>query len=201
MVFIILIPIIFIILFCRCHMVISNSCKITTTDEGYDQLESKQKYVCPYCRHDLKVFGKYKRYYIDTDSTRKFIILRRLICVNCRKTHVELPKFLVPYKHHAADTVQKCIDAATPKDFPAVDLATAYRHKRWFLKWWGDIKNFIRSCMARWPLPGDDVFLLETEGERGPEWLTKIVQRAVNQGFRLVQTLHCLRDWDGLVWP
>lgn len=60
------------------------------------------KYACPNCRakHSLSRHAKYKRYivflYMGKMNTKKLVILR-LICSSCNKTHAILPNDIVPY--------------------------------------------------------------------------------------------------------
>ena len=58
---------------------------------------------CPDCEGDLKPYDTCKRHVTHLDDEevghRVLYVLRRLQCENCKKTHRELPNFIVPYKH------------------------------------------------------------------------------------------------------
>lgn len=70
----------------------------------------ENKCICPICGGRLNVCGSRHRILILEDGSRQTLIIRRLVCVDCKKIHHELPDIIVPYKRHCAETIEKIIE-------------------------------------------------------------------------------------------
>jgi len=46
---------------------------------------------------------------IESDGTKRTLVIRRLRCRECQGIHHELPDILVPYKRHCVETIEKII--------------------------------------------------------------------------------------------
>ncbi len=60
---------------------------------------------CPNCNGDLKYYDCVKRIVRTKDGQSNWIVLDRLICVECGVIHRELPDYLLPYKHYEVDII------------------------------------------------------------------------------------------------
>ncbi len=58
----------------------------------------------------MKPYDTCKRHVTHLDDEevghRVLYVLRRLQCENCKKTHRELPNFIVPYKHYSRKAIE-----------------------------------------------------------------------------------------------
>jgi len=82
------------------------------------QIISMETHTCPICGRALAYFSTRDRDIIDTDGSIKTLFIRRLQCENkeCRKIHHELPVgYIVPYKRHCAETIEKVINGEVTK--------------------------------------------------------------------------------------
>jgi len=58
-----------------------------------------------------------ERVFIDSAGRRRVLMIRRLVCLGCKRIHHELPDCIVPYKRHCADTIE-AIAAGQPEGVP-----------------------------------------------------------------------------------
>jgi hypothetical protein len=67
---------------------------------------------------------------IDSDGTKRKLVIRRRQCSVCKKIHHELPDILIPYKRHCAQTIIRIIRG----DVGAVccEDSTIIRIKAWW---------------------------------------------------------------------
>ena len=95
-------------------MIIISRYRLRKNKKGKTIVDSFETNVCPVCGHILIVIGIRERKYIDSDGTKKVLVIRRLRCKGCLAIHHELPDILIPYKRHCAETVESIIggDAA-----------------------------------------------------------------------------------------
>ena len=91
-----------------------------------------EKSCCPLCQEACKVIGSRKRQGIREDGEPLTLVVRRLRCQNpqCRKIHHELPDFLMPFKRHMTETLEKVLQETT-EDVPMEDT-TIRRIRQWF---------------------------------------------------------------------
>lgn len=89
---------------------------------------------CPHCQSVLDPYDRRDRKYRDINGDQKTLVIRRLRCRNpqCRRTHAELPDFLVPYKRYAVDVIAAVL-AGTAVGAPTEE-ATRHRWRIWYFQ-------------------------------------------------------------------
>lgn len=97
--------------------------------DAYKVISYDEK-TCPYCKGRLKCIGCRKRSAIFSDGIRMKLIIRKLRCSICGKTHSELPNILVPYHTICKDTIEKVLSGKL--DTAPVDYGAAARLVRWW---------------------------------------------------------------------
>ena len=105
-------------------------------------VKSAEQNFCPCCGNKLKVSGSRQRKYADISGTEHAIIIRRLKCIACKKTHHELPDILVPYKHYDSESIESVITGSSQLAV-AVDNSTIIRWRTWFNR----LKKYILACL------------------------------------------------------
>jgi len=105
--------------------------------------------------------------------------------MSCKKTHVELPDFIQPFKHHSAAVVEAELDI-TGNDCPADD-STIRLWRKQFTSNLHQIEGSLRSLWSNehrryYPLLCADS-LLESIKNKGSGWLTSVTQLLVLAGF------------------
>ncbi|MCX7748375.1 MAG: DUF6431 domain-containing protein [Clostridia bacterium] len=103
----------------------------------------KLKFICPVCGSNTVFHDCYDRH-IHIDEKIEWIVIQRVICVGCDKTHAVLPDFIRPYKHYCAAGIEltiRDIEDGVPME-QADTAASISTVKRWV----GEFKN--RSCQA-----------------------------------------------------
>jgi hypothetical protein len=79
---------------------------------------------------------------IALDGSVVVLIIRRLRCRDCNKTHHELPDLLVPYKRHGAETIEGIIGCKTENT--CCEESTIRKIKAW----WGAMLLYFQSILA-----------------------------------------------------
>ena len=95
---------------------------------------------CPDCGERMRVHGTCRRKAIISQKIKIFI-LRVLACKKCRKTHRELPDFLIGYKRYSCDDFCEII---ADEESYTCESSTRIRMMKWlkrFLKNTKDLKN------------------------------------------------------------
>lgn len=99
--------------------------------------------LCPVCGGNTGFHDCYDRH-VHTNEKSEWIVIQRVICTGCGKTHAVIPDFIRPYKHYcAADiefTLREIEDGATTEQ--ADTAASTSTVKRWVR----EFKN--RGCQA-----------------------------------------------------
>lgn len=85
---------------------------------------------CPDCGERMRVHGTCRRKAIISQKIKIFV-LRVLACKKCRKTHRELPDFIIGYKRYSCDDF--CEIIADEKSYTC-ESSTRIRMMKW-LKW------------------------------------------------------------------
>jgi hypothetical protein len=57
--------------------------------------------VCPICLFETIYFGSYRRHVLENNE-KIWIIIYRVLCKKCKKTHAVIPDFVRPHKHYSA---------------------------------------------------------------------------------------------------
>ena len=93
---------------------------------------STNESICPGCGADLKQIGNVKRIVRTKGGEIHWIKLRLLVCSKCRKTHRELPDYLIPYKHYESKIIKGVLDGTiTFYDLGYEDYPCEMTMKRW----------------------------------------------------------------------
>lgn len=135
----------------------------------------------------MSVRDSRKRGVIDGDGETKIFRLRRLQCEICNKLHIELPSFIQPFKHYAADVIETVLDGGVD-DCPA----EASTMKRW-REWFSSAAPYIERALAAIKLTNlsKSINLLKYSSFiehirfAGAGWLSRLTQMLVNSGGRL----------------
>ena len=83
--------------------------------------------TCPDCGGAMVVRDSRKRAVKDSDGNEYIFQLRRLRCVLCGHTHLELPDFMQAHKHYNKTVIEAVIRGEC--DYCAADDSTIYRWK------------------------------------------------------------------------
>ncbi|WP_442957197.1 DUF6431 domain-containing protein [Petrocella sp. FN5] len=148
-------------------------------------MESKEKHNCPVCGNPLSGYDTKLRNGIQSDGSRRKYRIRRLRCTGCKKTHVELPDFLVPRKHYEVAVIEARLDK-TSNDCPADDSTI----RRWLVHFC-QIKEQLEGMLRKlWSDKHSRHYpfltsssLLKTIRRQGCGWLTGVSQMIVNAGL------------------
>lgn len=112
----------------------------TEERDGKVYVRSKEESVCPVCYRSMRVIGSRERKAIDSNGVKQIYIIRRLHCGHCKHIHHELPDFLVPFKRHCAETIEKII--SEPNDTSASGTITRSLVSRITL-WWNVVGTYF----------------------------------------------------------
>jgi hypothetical protein len=137
----------------------------------------------------MKIIGSRQRSYLDDNTNKKILIIRRLKCENCNKIHHELPSFLLPYKRHRVETIQLAID--DPKALiknknvgaaiPYVPETTIRKIKLWAEVFLQYAFECVRLRRLRYPVANEPPPPSTPEELRqGANWLAKLVVEVAN---------------------
>lgn len=93
---------------------------------------AKLKFLCPVCGSNTGFHDSYDRH-VHVDEKIEWIVIQRVICTGCGKTHAVLPDFIKPYKHYSAADIEFTLrdienGAATEQANTAASTSTV---KRW----------------------------------------------------------------------
>lgn len=172
-------------------MIIVNNYKIVDHKNGkYIIIINAVKMLSPCCNEKLTVFSYRERYFINEDSVKKTILLRRYRCTKCGKTHTELPSFLCPYRLYCVDVIEKCIDSENAEECPVKETSTVYRIKNAFKNIsnvWINTLFSIRAKFATDPVSDptlEDLPIIDMSVIREKQgWLSRVVRALVNLNF------------------
>ena len=135
--------------------------------------------MCPICGGELFMRSLRSRTLIDTDGKKIILMIRRLICGQCRRLHHELPDIVVPYKRHSAETIEAIIGGG--------EVAEEKRTVRRIAAWWQMVEvyflNIMKSLGEKYRLPR----------VRKPAF-RELVRAAVNSGNWIFAGKLCTRS-------
>lgn len=87
---------------------------------------------CPNCRGKLKYYDTVKRRIKGKTGKERILYIRRFKCVECRKTHRELPPDIMPYKQYESNIVNGVREGwITPETLGFEDYPCEQTMKRW----------------------------------------------------------------------
>ena len=95
------------------------------------------------CSGSLIRYGSYRRH-VKADGTKFPLIIRRVLCQNCGRSHALIPSYLVPYSQIPLEDQISLIEAfeegyapdAVPDSNPEIDDRTPFRLIRMYLVCW-----------------------------------------------------------------
>ena len=143
---------------------------------------------CPCCGGRLNVIGSRRRKYITSLSISKVLVIRRLICVDCKRIHHELPDILVPYKRYASEAIERVVEDESPL-FVTVDESTLFRWRHWFTQCAERFAGFLESIRIRYGngsvedrsvLPLSVLQRIYHYVGNAPGWLGRVVRTVAN---------------------
>ena len=149
-------------------------------------VKSLEQFFCPCCHSNkCKVIGTRTRKLIKTCGTKITMIIRRLKCKVCGKIHHELPATVVPYKRHAAESIEAVLEDKLLLNTPA-DESTLKRWRLWFnglaLRFLGILESAARKSALKTdaaPITGNAIKRIRFCLGCGSGWLERLVQTVV----------------------
>ena len=147
---------------------------------------SKEKHNCPACGKELTGHGTKKRHNKDENGDKVWYQIPRKECKKCKKTHIMLPDFMIPYKHYRAEIIEAVIDGTDI--YFAIEESTIYRWKRWFRNIKEQLNSNLRAVRQAeeglfYTLLGNTSSLLEEIRQSGGKWLAKAIGITINAGY------------------
>lgn len=149
------------------------------TKENIIIVRGKKDISCPACSGFLKVHGTCIRKVRLTDTV-KVCRLRVMECINCHRTHRELPDFIVPYKRYGTEAIIDIVDS--PVDECICETSTQERLKLW-IDWF---LSYCRSVIESQQTILDELTKLDRDSKE--EMLRYYVEKIANKN-RWLQ--HC----------
>ena len=151
-------------------------------------VRSLEAFICPCCHAtQRKVIGSRNRKVLELDETsgdlhEKVLRIRRLQCRGCRKIHHELPDILVPYKRHAATTIEAVLEEVDV----ALETSTIQRLKGWFEGITCHLLGVLHSMdrkdtMEKTPVTGTALQRFRKYVGNASGWLKRVVQSVVKR--------------------
>lgn len=151
-------------------------------------VRSRETAHCPCCDGRLIVVGSRKRFLIQPDGSKIWLVIRRLYCTHCNRIHHELPDMVMPYKRYSTQAVEEILSGTTSVPIPvACENSTMRRIRIWFFL----LRSYFESCLQslKQLFQTDAEFLIEIdkmvplEVETLPAgWLRCLVRTLVNSG-------------------
>jgi len=91
-------------------MIITSEYEQWTDKKGRLHIRSTEEAKCPVCQGELKVRdSKVRKVKFPDKSEKTKLVIRRMVCKDCKTLHSELPDTVVPYKRHARETIESVI--------------------------------------------------------------------------------------------
>jgi hypothetical protein len=123
------------------------------------------------------------RGFVNAFGDRCAVSIRRLRCKGCGKIHHELPDFLVPYKRHCAETVEKIVEGNIGD--VCCEGSTIKRIGRWFEAragyFFGCLESIaLRSGIAVAVEAGPKLMRIKASFGGRSGWLGSLVRMTVN---------------------
>jgi len=165
------------------NMISISKYKLEVNKNGKKYVVSQEQIPCT-CGGHL-AFKEYRLRIVRLPSEdAEFIEIRVLYCVDCGKSHRELPDFLLPYKHYTAQTVEAAVDRK--KAECSAEERTVKRWRAWFKR----IRSYLAAAIVAALSEFEKVRLraldpLDTLRAAGSGWLAGAMRRYVNSGGTL----------------
>jgi len=148
-------------------------------------VKSKEEVPCPYCSGKLKVSGSRNRVLIEADGCEIQLRIRVLQCVNCKRTHRELPDIAIPYKRYGSEAIEAILvetETETGLDEYPCKHSTAVRIKLWFYFLCDYFEATICSLQELYRTTIPLLLPLYPLSSQSAGWLKHLVQSIVNSG-------------------
>ncbi len=115
--------------------IIHNYSLDSNTKPGYILIISEEIHLCSRCHRPMKCKDRRERTGITLDGDRSVYLLRRMYCYDCHIMHIELPDFLIKFKHYEVQIIEDTIDGNLSPEhgYPAPSETTMLRWRHWFL--------------------------------------------------------------------
>lgn len=137
--------------------------------------------TCPSCGGHLSVHDHRVRRVILKSGRKVTLLVPRGRCPKCRRLHVELPNFVVPFKHYEAQAIQDVVDGPGKMSCPAEDSTM----RRWiaeFRRLKPKLEVILRlSCGGAFPLFGPS--LLERLRRKAKHWASSVMPLLTVRGL------------------
>lgn len=112
-------------------------------DDAMDRLDPFRLPCTCGCSGSLIRYGSYRRH-VKADGAKFPLIIRRLLCQSCRRSHALIPSSLVPYSQIPLEDQVSLIEAfeqggspdAVLDENPEMDERTPFRLIRMYLLYW-----------------------------------------------------------------
>jgi len=158
----------------------SLECKVNSSSL---YVKSKEVVSCPCCDGRLIVCGSRKRGLFRVDGSYTTLVIRVLQCVDCERTHRELPDIVVPYKRYESDVIEMILADTEHRnklaDYPC-EQRTAIRIKLWFYLIHSYFEGIIRSLKEIFQLKTPVTLPLYPLSNQPAGWLRYLVRSVVN---------------------
>ena len=151
-------------------------------------MRSRETAHCTCCDGRLVVVGSRKRFLIQPDGNKIWLVIRRLYCTHCNRTHHELPDMVMPYKRYSTQAVEEILSGTASAPVPvACENSTIRRIRIWFFL----LRSYFESCLQslKQLFRTDADFLIEIDKMVPLEvatlpagWLRCLVRILVNSG-------------------
>lgn len=146
-------------------------------------VKSKEIVPCPCCDGRLNVCGSRKRGLLQADGSCTTLIIRVLQCVDCKRTHRELPDIVIPYKRYESDVFETILADTEHRDklvdYPC-EQRTAIRIKLWFYLMHHYFEGIIRSLNESFHIEAPVTLPLYPLSNQPAGWLKHLVRSVVN---------------------
>ena len=157
--------------------------------KDYFLVKTDEVVPCPYCSGLLRYRDSVFRSIKDFASDAVCLLLRRLLCQECKKLHRELPSNVQPYKHYGAEVIQAVIDGSEEASTCAADNSTI---RRWVADFSGaapDINQRLTSVYVRMveetvPISRSET-VLDRIRQHVKHWLPFVMRLLINSGHKI----------------
>ncbi len=115
-------------------------------------------------------------------------LVRRMYCYDCHIMHIELPDFLIKFKHYEVQIIEDTIDGdiSSEDDYSAPSEMTMHRWRHWFLSVSSSMESTLHSIRAMLDgiLPNllSEPSLTAALRRQGEGWLVTIFSVMINAG-------------------
>jgi transposase-like protein len=154
--------------------------------------------ICPLCRGDCIRHGFYERYVIVGQESLIIIILR-LKCKGCGKTHAVIPEFLRPYSPYQQDIREKAMKLIY-QGMARAETARKMGLSRELLRWW---RKAFEQRAPEVVLAIQSMFheIVIEAARTWWEWLKGLVEKLCNMAGMILIQANILANQSGLrVW-